>query len=225
MTFTAPRQGLPLCVDLDGTLIHTDLLFEAFMLLVRIDFLAALQAPLRLLRDGKAATKLRIAGRVAIKAELLPYCEPVLTYLRAEHSAGRPLVLVTAIAQPHAKAVAAHFGLFAGVLGTRTAETNLSSTSKARLLPERFPSGFEYIGYSRDDISVWQQATVVSVTSAPCGVRSAAEAIGRLGVHTERSALALLAVLKAIRLRQGLKSLLLFLPALAARRSVLNRDH
>lgn len=66
MTQDEHRQKLPLCVDLDGTLIYTDLLFEAFLLLLRKDFFAALRVPLWLLRDGKAATKLRIAERAAL---------------------------------------------------------------------------------------------------------------------------------------------------------------
>lgn len=209
---------LPLCVDLDGTLIRTDLLFEAFLILLRVDLFAALCVPFWLIRDGKAATKLRIATRVQIRAELLPYCEPVLDYLRAAHQSGRELVLATASAESHANAVAAHLGLFDQVLATRTPQTNLSSTRKARLLAERFPGGFEYVGNSRDDLPVWQQAAVVSVANASQAVRKAALAIGRTGFLADRPDQAYRPLLKAMRPHQWLKNTLVFIPALAGHR-------
>ncbi|MFN3861654.1 MAG: UbiA family prenyltransferase [Roseateles sp.] len=219
---TAPspnaHRDLPVCVDLDGTLIHTDLLFESFLLLIRLNFLAALKVPFWLLLKGKAATKLRIAALVDIQAEHLPYCEPVLAYVRAQREQGRHTVLATASARRYAQAVADHTGLFDEVLATSTAELNLSAARKADALVQRFPAGFEYIGNSSDDVAVWKVAQVVSVANASASVRSAAQKLGRTGFQVDRPFNVLRAAIKGIRLHQWLKNLLVFLPLLAGHR-------
>ncbi|MBI3350822.1 MAG: UbiA family prenyltransferase [Burkholderiales bacterium] len=209
------QRDLPVCVDLDGTLIYTDLLFESFLLLLRQNFFAALKVPFWLLRHGKAATKLRIAEMVAIQVEHLPYCEPVLAYVRAQRELGRRTVLATASARRYAQAIADHLGVFDEVLATTTAELNLSATRKAGTLTQRFPDGFEYIGNSRDDLAVWQAARVVSIANATAGVRAAAQQIGRTGFQTESPFRAWRAAFKGVRLHQWLKNLLIFLPVLA----------
>src|SRR5471032_3422277 len=99
---------MPLCVDCDGTLIKTDLLFESFLLLLKSHSLLALCVPFWLLAHGKARTKLRIAELVTIDAALLPYSTEVLDYIaqcRAQH---RSVVLATASAQKFADAIASH---------------------------------------------------------------------------------------------------------------------
>ena len=55
--------NIPLCVDLDGTLIHSDMLHETVLGLVKVEPLSAFRLPFWLLR-GKAELKQRIAGRV-----------------------------------------------------------------------------------------------------------------------------------------------------------------
>jgi hypothetical protein len=72
----------PLCVDLDGTLLRTDLLHEQVMLLVRQKPLALLSLPGWLL-GGKAALKRRLAAMVRIDLGTLPLNEPLLDHLAA----------------------------------------------------------------------------------------------------------------------------------------------
>jgi beta-phosphoglucomutase-like phosphatase (HAD superfamily) len=85
----------PLVIDLDGTLIKTDLLIESFLLLLRKNFLYLFLAPIWLLR-GKAYFKAEIAGRVDIDVKLLPYNQEFLAYLREQRANGRELWLATA---------------------------------------------------------------------------------------------------------------------------------
>lgn len=221
MTASTPvdkSAEIPVCVDLDGTLIHTDLLFESFLLLLRQNFIAALQVPFWLLLKGKAETKLRIAALVAVQAEHLPYCEPVIAYVRAQREQGRRTVLATASAQRYAQAVADHTGLFDDVIATATGDTNLSGANKAQALAQRFPAGFEYIGNSSDDLPVWQQAQRVSIANAKPRVREAAHQLGRTAFQTDNPFNPLRAAIKGIRLHQWLKNLLVFLPVLAGHR-------
>jgi len=85
----------PLCVDLDGTLIATDTLWESVLLLLRHNLLLIFFLPLWLIR-GRAYLKHKIAQQVTLDVETLPYHESVLTFLQHEKKQGRILVLATA---------------------------------------------------------------------------------------------------------------------------------
>ena len=85
----------PLCVDLDGTLLRTDTLFESICVLLKQNFLYLFRLPLWLLQ-GKAHLKQQIANRVDLRVDLLPYQPEFLEYLKQQKSAGRKLVLATA---------------------------------------------------------------------------------------------------------------------------------
>src|SRR5215831_16250490 len=86
--------SVPLCVDLDGTLIKSDSLWESALILLKRDWLKIFSFPLWLLR-GRARFKHEIAERAEINAASLPYNEALVERLRAEHRSGRELVLVT----------------------------------------------------------------------------------------------------------------------------------
>ncbi len=135
-------QKLPLAVDLDGTLVATDLLWESAFVLLKKNPLYLFLMPIWLL-SGKAHLKQQIARRIVIDASLLPYRQEFLDYLLQEHANGRRLVLATAAAEPLAQAVASELGIFEAVLAT-TGKNNLSSHRKARALTEHYgPKGFD----------------------------------------------------------------------------------
>ena len=73
----------PLVVDLDGTLINTDLLYEGFILLLRKNPLYLFSCLIWIFK-GKAYLKSRILETVHIPAELLPYNKEVLDLLKRE---------------------------------------------------------------------------------------------------------------------------------------------
>ena len=77
----------PLVVDLDGTLIRTDLLLESICKLMKQNPLALFALPLWLLK-GRAYLKRKIAQRVELAPALLPYRTDLVDYLRAEHEKG-----------------------------------------------------------------------------------------------------------------------------------------
>jgi len=83
----------PLCVDLDGTLIATDSLWESILLLFRTWQIFLL--PFWLIR-GRAYLKYKVAQHVSLNVTTLPYYENVLTFLKEEKQKGRVLVLATA---------------------------------------------------------------------------------------------------------------------------------
>jgi hypothetical protein len=148
----------PLCVDLDGTLIRTDLLLESFLLLAR-------QKPWLL--KGRSHLKQRIAEAVDFAPELLPYDTEFLGWLREAKAAGRPLVLATASNRRLAQPVADHLGLFDLVLAS-DATTNLKGRRKLEALQARFGAGgFDYAADARADLPVWREARAAIPSCSP----------------------------------------------------------
>ena len=207
----------PLCVDLDGTLIHSDLLLESFLLLLKRNPLYLLLVPLWLL-GGKARLKSEIAARVEFNGGALPYTKPLLTWLQAQKGAGRPLWLVTASDHRLAKAVADHTGLFDGVLAS-DGKTNLAGGNKAAELVRRFgDKGFDYAGNHRVDLKVWAHARKAIVANAGQGLVADAGKLTEV-VHVVPPMTGLLkSVAKALRVHQWAKNALVIVPLLAAHR-------
>lgn len=203
---------MPLCVDLDGTLVRTDLLFESFARLLKEKPLLAALAPLWLL-GGRARLKREIASRVSLDAAALPYDERVLAHLREEKARGRRLVLVTASDAAPARAVADHLGLFDEVLAS-DGRSNLKAAAKAEALVARFgEKGFDYAGNEAADRPVWARARAAVIVSAPPAL--AAEVRARHAVAAEfprRGGSRGAALLRLLRPHQWVKNLIVFVP-------------
>jgi 4-hydroxybenzoate polyprenyltransferase len=203
-----------IAVDLDGTLVRSDLLVESIFLLLRYQPMLFFVSLTWLFR-GKAYFKRRIANIAAPAAETLPYNQPLIDWLRAQKKAGAFLVLATASEVRLANDVAAHLGLFDEVLGTDGA--NLASSNKRMALIDRYgDKGFEYIGNSRADLKVWPAARLVHVVNPEFNVLGAARRIGRMGeLFDDRGSYAKV-LRKALRIHQWAKNLLVFIPLCAA---------
>ena len=135
----AESPALPLCVDLDGTLVKSDTLVDSVLLMVRQNPVALLQLPLWLVQ-GKAAFKAHIAKAVTLDAVHLPYNRPLLQFLEQQHAAGRPIYLATAADAKLAAGVAAHLGLFTATLAS-DGSTNLVGANKLAAFHAKFPQG------------------------------------------------------------------------------------
>lgn len=207
---------IPLCTDLDGTLITTDLLFESLLLLGKQQPWALLLVPFWFLL-GRAALKRRIAERIYFDPSTLPYNEAVLDYLQKQKREGRTIVLATASDQILADALARHLGIFDIVLGS-DGKRNLKGSKKSELLEQHFGRGaFDYIGDSAADIHIWRSSANAIVVarndSFPKKAAKAGNVIKILArVRTSRTK----ALLKALRLHHWSKNILLFLPLMLA---------
>lgn len=207
--------GIPVCIDLDGTLLKSDLLYESVLSLLARNPLYLALLFVWLLR-GKAHLKRQIALRTEIDPATLPYDERVLASLRA--AGGRERVLCTASDGLFADVVATHLGLFSRVLSS-DGQQNLSGERKARILVDEFGErGFDYAGNSRIDLEVWKHARRAWVVNASPALASAAAQVCTVDTHLAAHGGGLKTWLKAIRLHQWLKNLLVFLPLLAAHR-------
>jgi apolipoprotein N-acyltransferase len=177
----APRETpVPLCVDLDGTLIQTDLLWESLARLLRRNPLWLFPVVIWWVR-GRAFLKQQLARRVSIDPATLPYQQPFLAFLREQKSAGRKLILVTASDREMALPVANHVGLFDEVLAS-DGRTNLRGPNKLKALVGKFGEhGFDYAGNSPVDLAVWRGARLAIVVNAREGLVNRAAECARPG--------------------------------------------
>lgn len=205
----------PLVVDLDGTLVTGDTLFEGVAAMLAKPW-TMLAAPVWLLR-GRPAFKREVARRAPLDAATLAYDEQVLALIRAERERRR-IVLCTAADHAVGDGVAAHLGLFDEVLATRDG-MNLSGAAKARALVERFgEGGFDYVGDSAADLPVFARARRAIVVAPAAAVRRRVAAlpnVERVIERPETGGSRLAALARAMRPHQWLKNLLVFVPLLA----------
>ncbi|UXI69227.1 UbiA family prenyltransferase [Tahibacter amnicola] len=210
------ESAIPLCVDLDGTLIRSDLLVESALSLLRRNPLYLLVFVAWLLR-GKAHLKREIARRAQVDAACLPYDERVVSWLRDDVK-GRPRILCTASDAQLAQAVAAHVGVFDEVMAS-DGERNLAGRNKGEALRERYGErGFDYAGNEYRDLHVWKHARRAIVVNAGNGLAAAAARECEVDRVFEASRGSLRTWIKALRLHQWLKNLLVFLPLFAGHR-------
>ncbi len=206
---------VPLCVDLDGTLVKSDTLIDAVLLLARQQPRSPLHWP-AWVRKGRAGFKREVTGRAVVDVEHLPYNQALLAFLREEHARGRRIYLATAADIGFAEQVAAHVGLFTGVLAS-DGTLNLAGKNKLAAFQERFPEGFSYIGNAIPDRTLLQASHQPMVANPHGKLRSA---MRRDGVTAHREFLdrrsPLKSLFKAIRIHQWAKNTLVFLPLLLA---------
>lgn len=205
----------PLFVDLDGTLVKSDLLIESLLALVKRKPRALLSV-IGWLRRGRAYLKNQIAEIISINVQTLPYHLSVLDFLRAEFAHGRSLYLTTASTQKFADAVASHLGIFRGVLASNH-KVNLKGRNKLAEIQKVTGGGqFDYAGNSRADIEIWRRARYAILVNPEVGVKATARKSGNVTQVFDDRRKQLFAYVKALRFHQWLKNLLLFVPALTA---------
>ncbi len=215
MTDESKSSMRPLCVDLDGTLVKTDTFAQALLLLIRTRPVALLSIP-RWAAEGLAAFKQRVAQEVLLDPAALPFHSGLLSFLKSEHEKGRKLVLATASDKSVARRVADHLGLFSEVIAS-DGLVNLKAEHKRDALVALFgEKGFDYAGNASDDRIVWEAAAEVIAVN-PCGsVRRTLRREGRCFTCFEDRPAKWKAWVKAIRVNQWLKNILVFLPMLLA---------
>jgi 4-hydroxybenzoate polyprenyltransferase len=198
MAVNAQALSPPLCVDLDGTLIRSDLLLESFLLLLKRNALYLFVAVFWLLRRGKAGLKAEIA------------------WLKSEQAQGRELWLCTAANEKLANAVAEHLRLFSGVLASDQ-RNNVVGQRKADELVERFGrGGFDYCGNERSDLAIWRCARgAIVVNGTPALEREAGSVVVRTFPPSGNR---LRAMIRALRPHQWAKNVLVFVPVFTAHR-------
>jgi len=208
---------VPLVVDLDGTLVKTDLLVESFLALVRRNLFYLLVMPFWLLR-GRAFLKREISRRITLDVRVLPYHGEFLAYLKTEHARGRPLILATGTEEGIAHRVADHLGIFSKVLATQ-GDLNFSPGQKReRLVREWGEKGFDYAGNTWGDLGVWASARKAILVNAPGNLSRRAARVVEIEQAFNHRGTRLKPYLQGLRPTQWLKNLLVFVPLILVQR-------
>ena len=205
-----------LVVDLDGTLVKTDMLLENFLSKLKGSPAKAFWASSHLV-GGLASLKSKLASEWDFDPSLLPYCGEVLDYINKAKAEGRTVVLATASEESIAKRIADHLNIFDEVIASNQ-KKNFKGKQKLAELNERYKStGFDYIGNASTDFPIWEQAGKALVVGARSSVvKKVKRKHQNPEVMNRQSGLKLKSIIKAIRVHQWVKNLLLFVPLLMA---------
>lgn len=207
-------KAIALAVDLDGTLISGDLLWECVFQLVRRNPLYAVLLPIWLVR-GRTHFKHEVFSRVEIDPEHLGYRPEVVAFLQDQKARGRTLVLATASAQDKAQQIAHHLGLFDRVIGSSRQHNLKSSAKRDRLIADYGDGGFDYIGNSCDDVAVFEAARRSFAVAPDRDARLWTESHGGT-ILVDPGQASLKDLVKMLRVHQWAKNVLIGVPAILA---------
>ena len=206
------ENNLPLCVDLDGTLVRSDTLFEGILVLLKKAPWYIFVLPFVLLR-GKAFLKSYLAKRANIDFSLLPYNTELIEFLKTQQ--GRDIVLCTASNKLIAEGVAKEVGIFNEIISS--GDVNIRGEKKAEILENKYGvKKFDYIGDAPCDWSVFRSANKqYLVSSSSHLIKKAKRDFSNieffpLKIDKKKEIFCML------RCHQWVKNLLLFVPVLAA---------
>lgn len=203
----------PICVDLDGTLIFSDTLAELFLRMIKHRAYYIFLVPIWLM-GGRSALKYELSRRFSKYVNNLPFNGELVEYLKKEKESGRKIVLVTACEENLAKKVVSPLGLFDEIYGSGRG-LNLKGSAKAEFISSKFGDGnFAYAGNSSDDIKVWERSAGMLIVNASDRLRDKAVSSnpGKPAKVFCGCGNGFKDFLKAVRIHQWTKNLLVFLP-------------
>ncbi len=209
------ESEIPLCVDLDGTLIHGDTLLESCLRAVKAKPFLLFIFPFWILQ-GKLFFKEKVLLFAEPDYDTLLYRDQILEFIEQEKQKDRQIVLATASCQKIADKIAEDLGIFDLVLGSQNG-INLRSEQKTAELQNRFKeTGFDYMGDSQADIAVFKGARKGYLVSGKSKVRKKAKELGNVEEIFVEKTSTLKLIIKQMRIYQWVKNLLVFLPLLLA---------
>ena len=206
--------NLPLVVDVDGSLLKTDMLLESFWAALGRHPVLCLKAVFTLF-GNRAKLKAQLAALAALNTALLPRQPEVEKLMKMARG---DVILASGSDVTLVKTLSGQLGLKSDAMGS-DGVMNLTGEAKAKVLVARYgQGGFIYIGDSEKDIPVWQVAAG-GYCVAPSRRMERTLAAAGVKVAPIGSAAKAIDLLKSLRPRQWLKNILLFLPLLAAHRT------
>lgn len=209
------RNDTDIFVDLDGTLIRTDLFIESILQFIKRNPLNIFLV-LKWILQGIPHAKERIAMQVDIDVAHLPVENTLLEYLKEQKQQGRRLVLSTASHRRYAEQVATHFGIFDDILATEN-DYNMKGRKKLAAIRDAASSPeFSYAGDSSADSPIWDAASSNIFVNAPTKEVKTAEATSKTEMSVTSRPPQWQAFLKEMRPHQYAKNALIFVPLFTA---------
>ncbi len=208
-------QKIPLCVDLDYTLISTDILIELVVTFVKKNPLNIFLLLLWYIK-GKRYLKGRLFEKVNLAVEELPFRKEILSFLISEKQKGKKIILITASLNEIAKKVNNYLNIFDEVYGSNN-HSNLKGKTKAKFLISRFGiKGFDYLGDSIFDFPLWKTSNKSFCYSNSRIVSNYVKKLPNFAQNFAEQPTSIKDFFKLIRIHQWIKNLLVFVPLLLA---------
>lgn len=204
-----------IAVDLDGTLTPTDTLYESVILLLKNNLLNLFMLPFWLAK-GLAFFKAKVAQNSKLDVTNIPYNNSLINWLKKERVSGKKIVLCSATNQKIALAVSEHLQFFDDVIASDS-KTNLKSINKRRALEKKYGlNGYDYAGNSRADLEVWAGCRHAIIVNSCSKLRKQASQVATISRAFPSYGNTISEWIRALRVYQWLKNILLFVPLLAA---------
>jgi 4-hydroxybenzoate polyprenyltransferase/phosphoserine phosphatase len=202
-------------VDLDGTLINTDLLWESLLLFIKKNPLSLFFLPIWFIQGGKALVKVKLADKVQPDIATLPYSNQLMALLKQARLEGKKLILASGSDERIVKAVSNHLGFFDESFGT-TSDCNLKGLKKWQAINSYLnKKTFSYIGNEKSDKSLWAKSEkAYVVTRSKKLIRSIRKNCGEIHIFEKPGRIK--AIFRALRPYQWSKNLLIFVPLFLA---------
>lgn len=202
-------------VDLDGTLIKSDLLYESFIRLIKKKPYYFFHVILWLIK-GKAYCKKKIAEYVDLDISTLPFQKKLIKFLKSKRDSRCKIFLYTGATEKYARQIVDHLGIFDGFLSS-CSQVNLTGENKIKHIKEKFKDEpFSYIGDSREDVHIWRCSSGAVLVGAPSSLVKKVSAITSVEKIIKKDKGVLPSLVKAIRPHQWAKNLLIFVPVITS---------
>jgi len=149
------HNTVPLCVDLDGTLLFNNAQTQDFYHMISQKPSLFVQSWRTLIGQGKTAL-LDFLTAYRLPATSRLFNPLTLHFIQWRKKSGQHVYLVTGSHQKIADDIGQHLGLFEGVFGSSDG-VHLIRNNKASFLKQTF-GVFDYLGNSWQDLPVWNLA-------------------------------------------------------------------
>ena len=204
----------PLVLDVDGTFLKTDMLFECFWAGLGKDPFRVIITSLRFFFQ-RAVLKKQLADIAQLRTDLLPVHPDLKQIADQERMAGREVALASAADRSLVESLAAYHGLSRRVFAS-DGNTNLKGAAKAGdLVSVLGEGGFDYAGNERADIAIWSHAENALIVGDHRQIRDQLVRSGQ-NVTEIAGGWQTKDLIRALRPHQWVKNVLLLLPMLAA---------
>lgn len=149
---------LPLCVDLDGTIIQEDITIELIKTIINNHKRNIFRLFLSIIKS-RSYLKHSIRDYISVNLiKSLNFNKNLISILKEEKTKGRKIILVTGANYNVAKEISNYLGIFDEVIASNIA-LNLISRAKAEVLCSTFGyNKFLYIGNSYNDLEVFKRS-------------------------------------------------------------------
>jgi 4-hydroxybenzoate polyprenyltransferase/phosphoserine phosphatase len=206
--------AVPLVVDVDGTLLRTDLLYESFWAALGQHFLHTLWVTLKCW-TSPARLKRQLLTIAIPDVELLPVRKAIQDIIQKAQNGGQPVVLVSGSDQSLVDKLAAKLGLHGEHFGS-DGQTNLTGKNKASLLLKQFGAQkYDYAGNSNADLPAWQSARGIVAVAPGRWLMRHLSSFGK-PLNIIEDGWGFRDLVEELRPHQWVKNLLLFFPVLFA---------